>query len=325
MSGHGGRQGHAHSHDSHDGTAARRFLGGAFWIAMVLLLAEAAGGLLSHSLALLSDAGHMLADVLALGLAWYATRLAGRSATARRTYGFHRAGILAALFNAGTLVVIAGGILAAAAVRLQHPVPVRADIMWIVAGIGLAGNLYVGFGLGGGHDHGNLNMRSAWLHVVGDAAASAGVLLAGVLIALTGWLWLDPLVSAGIALLIARGAWRIVAETVNVLMEGTPPGVEPREVAAAMEADPAVLSVHHLHVWSLDGSHAALSSHLVLRDGRLSEAEDVVQRVNRGLHDRFGIEHATLQVETAAGGRGCGDCDVVAAAADPDGTAGGGP
>ncbi len=281
-----------------------------------ILLAELAGGLLSRSLALLSDAGHMLTDVLSLALAWYATRLASRPPTPQRTYGYHRAGILAALFNAGTLVVVAGGILAEAAARLRHPVPVTPWIMWAVAAVGLGGNLFIGLRLGhGGHagyDHGhggNLNVRSAWLHVMGDAAASAGVLVAGVLILLTHRLWWDPVVSVGICLLIARGAWGIIRQTLNVLMEGTLPGIDPTEVAAAMESDESVLSVHHVHVWTPDGVRSALSGHLVLRDGPLSETQEVIERGCRGLWERFAIEHSTLQLESHSG-RPCpdGDC-----------------
>ena len=337
----------AHNHDDHhhhhehgpDGhhheNATARFLRTAFWVAALILLAEVVGGLLSHSLALLSDAGHMLTDVLSLGLAWYATRLADRPPTPQRTYGFHRAGILAALFNAGTLIVVAGGILAEAVARFTHPVPVTPWIMWVVAGAGLAGNLFIGLRLGGGghagHDHGghgghagapagNLNVRSAWLHVMGDAAASAGVLLAGVLVALTHRLWWDPLVSVGISLLIARGAWGIVAQTMNVLMEGTPPGIDPGAVAAAMEADEAVLSVHHVHVWSLDGVRTALSGHMVLRDVALSETEAIVARVDRTLRQRFGIDHTTLQLETGP----CRQQDCGQTALRPAVAAGGG-
>ena len=308
-------QPHSHAHDhgadgDHPGDHAAEFLGGAFWIAAGILLAELAGGLLSHSLALLSDAAHMLTDVLSLALAWYATRLAGRPATAQRTYGFHRAGILAALFNAGTLIVIAGGILAEAVGRFEHPVAVVPWIMWLVAAIGLTGNLFIGLRLGAGahagHRHGpdgharggNLNVRSAWLHVMGDAAASAGVLVAGVLVLLTHRLWWDPLVSVGISLLIARGAWGIIAQTINVLMEGTPSGIDPAAVAAVMEADDAVVSVHHVHVWSLDGMRSALSGHVVLRDVPLSETAAVVARINGSLRQRFGVDHTTLQVET---------------------------
>ncbi len=289
-----------HGHHHHGGEAGQ-FLGTAFWVAVAILLAEVAGGLFSHSLALLSDAGHMLTDVLSLGLAWYATRLASRPPTPQRTYGYHRAGILAALFNAGTLIVVAGGILTESVSRFLHPVSVTPWIMWGVAAIGLAGNLFIGLRLGHDHDHGsksNLNVRSAWLHVMGDAAASAGVLVAGLLIVLTGRFWWDPLVSVGISLLIARGAWGIVAQTMNVLMEGAPPGIDPVTVAAAIESDEEVLSAHHVHVWSLDGVRSALSGHLVLRDVPLSQTEEVIDRVGSNLRRRFGIDHTTLQLET---------------------------
>ena len=292
-----GPKGHHH----HGGGGIGQFLGTAFWVAVAILLAEVAGGLLSHSLALLSDAGHMLSDVLSLGLDWYATSLASRPPTPQRTYGYYRAGILAALFNAGTLIVVAGGILAESVSRFLHPISVTPWIMWVVAAIGLAGNLFIGLRLGRDHDHGskgNLNVRSAWLHVMGDAAASAGVLVAGVLIVFTGRLWWDPLVSVGISLLIARGAWGIVAQTMNVLMEGAPPGIDPAAVAAAMESDEAVLSAHHVHVWTLDGVHSALSGHLVLRDVPLSRTEEVICRVGSNLRRRFGIDHTTLQLET---------------------------
>jgi cobalt-zinc-cadmium efflux system protein len=295
--------GHDHVHEDRGGGAGR-FLGTAFWVTGAILAAEVAGGLLSHSLALLSDAGHMLTDVLSLGLAWYAARLASRPPTPQRTYGYRRAGILAALFNAGTLIVVAGGILAESVGRFVHPVPVTPWIMGMVAGLALAGNLFLGLRLGhGGHD--DLNVRSAWLHVMGDAAASGGVLLAGLLILVTGRLWWDPMVSVGIALLIARGAWGIVAQTIDVLMEGTPRGLDPSEVAATMESDEAVLSVHHVHVWTLDGVRAALSGHLVLRDVPLSETEAVVGRVGSTLRRRFGIDHTTLQLETGP----CPDAD----------------
>ena len=284
---------HPHPH----GTTAGAFLGTAFWVAVGILALETAGGLTAHSLALLSDAGHMLTDVLSLGLAWYATRLALRPPTPRHSYGYQRAGILAALFNAGTLIVVSGGIIAAGVRRLLHPTPVDPWLMAAVAACALCANLYLGLRLHGGHTH-NLNVRSAWLHVMGDAAASAGVLVAGGLIALTGHQWWDPLVSLGIAGLIARGAWQVVTQTLNVLMEGAPRGLDPAEVAAAMEADDAVLSVHHLHVWSLDGERAALSGHVVLRDSPLSQTAVVLDRLGGQLRRRFHIDHTTLQLET---------------------------
>ncbi len=295
------------AHDERDGG---HFLGAAFWFAALLLLAEAAGGWVSHSLALWSDAGHMLTDLLSLGMAWYAAGLARRAPTPRHSYGFHRAGILTALFNAGTLLAIAAVIAVEAVGRLGHPVAVHPGVMWAVASLGLAGNLFIGLRLGhAGHAHGPLNVRAAWLHVMGDAAASGAVLVAGILVAVTGRLWWDPLASLVVVLLIAVGAWRLAARTVDVLMEGAPPGIEPQAVAAALEADAAVLSAHHVHIWSLDGERTSLSGHLVLRDGPLSDTRLVLDRVARSLRTRFGICHTTLQLESEASGP-CpdGDC-----------------
>jgi cobalt-zinc-cadmium efflux system protein len=297
--------GHHHHHHHHPGGAGA-FLGAAFWVSGAILAAEVAGALAAHSLALLSDAAHMLTDVLALGASWYAARLAERPATPRRTYGYYRAGILTATANAAVLVVVAAAILLEAAARLRHPVAVTPWIMWLVAAVGLGGNLWLALRLE--HGHADLNVRAAWLHVVGDAAASAAVLAAGALVALTGRSFWDPLLSAGIALLIARGAWRLIGDTVNVLMEGTPPGIDPHEVARVMTADPAVVSCHHLHVWSLDGHRTALSGHLVLREGPLSQAQAVLARVGASLQRQFGIAHATLQLESDCGGP-CPDPD----------------
>ena len=297
-----------HGHD-HDNTLGHRnrgsatgFLGVAFWIALAILAAEVVGGVVSHSLALLSDAGHMLTDVLALGIAWFASRLSKKQATSEMTYGYSRAGILAALFNAVTLIGVSAAIFVEAINRLWHPVPVTPWIMWVTAGVGLFGNLYLGFGLGKdhGHDQEDLNVRGALLHVLGDAVASAGVLLAGFLILLTKDAWWDPLVSMGIALLIARGAWRILKETVNVLMEATPLGIDLKRVQRVIEDDPEALSCHHLHIWSLDGRRRALSGHVVVNDPALARTNQFIDQMRQRLEHDFRITHVTLQIETAS-------------------------
>src|SRR6202049_4375640 len=185
----------------------------------VILAVEFAGGLVSHSLALLSAAGHVLTDVFALGLAWFAVEQAKRPADQRRSYGYHRVSILAALVNAVTLIVIVIGIAYEAVRRLAHPEPVQGGVVIVAALGGIAVNTFVAFGLRG--ELHSLNVRAAMLHVAGDIGASVGVVVAGVVILLTGWLYIDPLLSLGIAVLIAFGAWRIVRETVNLLMEGT--------------------------------------------------------------------------------------------------------
>ncbi len=287
---------HAHHHAGY--ASAPAVFGQVVWIAVGILVVEVVGGVVAHSLALVSDAAHMLTDVLALIAAYLAAKLAERPPTPRRTYGFDRAGILTALGNATLLGLVVLGIAIEAVVRLRHPVPVAAGVMSGVAVLGLCGNLFIGLRLGAaGGVHGGLNVQGAWLHVMGDAAASAGVLLAAGVIAWTHWQWLDPVVSLGIALLIAWGALGIVRKTVNILMEGTPFGLDPRTVAEAIAEDPAIISCHHLHIWSLGDGRRAFSGHLVLYDISVSESQSVLERTSRMLHDRFAIEHSTLQVE----------------------------
>lgn len=294
-----------HEHGPERGAA---FLGTAFWIAVLILAAEVAGGLLSHSLALLSDAGHMCTDVLALGLSWIAMRLSVRRATSVLTYGYQRAGILAALFNAVTLIAVSAAIVVEAIHRLAQPVAVTPWIMWVTAALGLFGNLYLGFGPGGGPGHAahDLNVRGALLHVFGDAAASAGVLIAGVLIAVTGKFFWDPILSIGIALLIALGAWRLLRESVQVLMEAIPGDLDIARVQDCIAEDPEVLSCHHVHVWSLDGRHRMLSGHVAVGDRLLSDTRGFVARIGQRLEQEFRITHITLQLESDAP---CDDAD----------------
>lgn len=286
-----------HDHAPHD-AAGERFLRAALYLALVILLVEAAGGLLAGSLALLSDAGHMLTDVLALGAARFSARIAHRPPSGRWSYGFHRAGILAALFNASTLLVVSGAVIVSAIARLAHPVPVEGGVMFAAAAVGLAGNLYIGLRLEGGHHHPSLNVRSAWLHVMSDAAASAAVLLGGAVIALTGWRFVDPIVSMLIALLILRGAWGILRETVAILMEGAPDHIDQDALVQVVCRESEVLSCHHLHVWSLGSGKVALSAHLVLENRPLTDVQGVLERVSGRLQCEFGIDHCTLQPES---------------------------
>src|SRR5437660_9777579 len=210
---------HSHNHDPSHGMAGRT-LRLAFFLTIIILLAEIVGGVLANSLALLSDAGHVVTDLFALGLAWFATAQAERPANERKTFGYHRVGILAALVNAVTLILIAFAITWEAISRFQHPEPVQPLIMLLAAGIGIVVNLIIGFGLQK-EDH-SLNVRAATLHVFGDVAASVGVIAAGLLVLLTGWTLADPVLSIGIALLIAFGAWQIVRATTDILLEGVP-------------------------------------------------------------------------------------------------------
>lgn len=277
-------------------TASSRPLRIALGLTVVILLVELAGGLLSHSLALLSDAGHVLTDVFALGLAWFALEQSKRPADQRRSYGYQRVGLLAALTNSVVLIVIVVAIAYEAVRRLAAPEPVQGGTVIVTALIGIAINAVVIFGLRGqGH---NLNLRAALLHVTGDVGASIGVVVAGIVILLTGWLYIDPILSLGIAALIAWGAWGIVRESVNLLMEGTPKEIDLAAVAALIDATEHVESVHDLHVWALSSEATALSCHVVVGDLALGDAEHVVRDLEHRLCERFDIGHTTIQVES---------------------------
>lgn len=262
----------------------------------VVLAVELIGGLVSHSLALLSDAGHVLTDIFALGLAWFAVSQANRPADARRSYGYHRVSILAALVNSVTLIVIVLVIGFEAIRRLANPEPVQGGIVVVAALIGIAINAFVVFGLR--KEARNLNVRAALLHVVGDIGASVGVVVAGAVILLTGWIYIDSLISLGIAVLIAFGAWGIVRETVNLLMEGTPREIDLGAVTQEITSTDLVTSMHDLHVWALSSDEMALSCHVVVGDCPLGDAEHVVRDLEQRLCERFDIGHTTIQVES---------------------------
>lgn len=262
----------------------------------LVLVVEAVGGFAAHSLALLSDAGHVLTDVVALGLAWFAVAQARRPADRRRSYGYHRVSILAALANAVTLIVIVLVIGYEAVSRLANPQPVHGGLVIVAALVGIAINAFVALGLRG-ESH-NLNMRAAFIHVVGDLGASVGVVIAGAVILLTGWLYIDPLLSLVIAVLIAFGAWRIVRESVNMLLEGTPRDINLAELTGEIARTERVVSMHDLHVWALSSDETALSVHVVVEDGPLGDAEHVVRDLEQRLCGRFAIGHTTIQVES---------------------------
>lgn len=277
----------------HRPTGAR--LRTALLLTALILVVEVAAGLLSHSLALLSDAGHVLTDVAALALAWFAYVQSQRGSDEHRTYGYHRVGILVALFNAVTLLAIVAVIGYEAAIRLAHPVQVQGGIVMAGALAAIVVNIVIARDL---HGEEGMNVRAVMLHVVGDMVSAVGVVVAAAIILLTGWVYVDPLISIGIAALIAWGAVRLVIDTVNVLMEATPRGLTLATVQAAMTSLAGVEAVHDLHVWSLSPDTIALSAHVVMSDRRLSEAEAVVRQIEREVCDRFGIAHTTIQVES---------------------------
>jgi cobalt-zinc-cadmium efflux system protein len=273
----------------------------------LILAAEIIGGLWTGSLALLSDAAHVFLDVLALGMSYVALRLAALPPDDRHTYGFHRLQVLAALANGATLLLVAFGIFREAWARLHHPAPVLAGPMLVVAVVGLVVNLVVAFVLRE-HDHHDLNVRSAFLHVLGDALSSVGVIVAGAIILVTGWTLVDPLVSVLIGLVILVGSGRVLRESVHILIEGSPEGLAATSVAEVMRQVPGVSEVHDLHVWTVSPGYVALSAHVVLADQALSQSQQVMDGLKQGLADKFGIEHTTIQFECANCGQGAVTC-----------------
>jgi cobalt-zinc-cadmium efflux system protein len=256
--------------------------------------AEAIGGFLTGSLALLADAGHMLSDVGALALALFAMWLAQRPPTRTRTYGFHRAEILAALANGSVLVAISLVIFWEAAQRLRHPEPVQGPLMMALAGGGLVVNLAMLWLLAGGREH-SLNVRAAWLHVMSDTLGSLQTLAAGFLIWKLGWTWADPVASILIGVLLIFSSWNVLKEAVGVLMEGAPPHLDVDRVRETLLATPGVEGVHDLHLWTLTSGREALSGHVVIGSGE--DPSLILAALRAALHQRFGIDHLTLQLE----------------------------
>ncbi|HYM51080.1 MAG TPA: cation diffusion facilitator family transporter, partial [Candidatus Limnocylindrales bacterium] len=261
----------------------------------LVLAVEVVGGLLSHSLAVLSDAGHILTDVVALGLAWFALRQSVKPADLRHTYGHHRSGILAAMANGALLVVIVVAIIVGAVQRFLHPQPVQGAIVFGTALIAIAINAYLGVSLS--QRTASLNVRAARLHVLSDLAGSVGVAVAGLVILATGWLPADAIISLGIAALIAWGAGRLVLETIHILLEGTPEGVDLTAVRARIAGMIGVDSVHDLHVWMLAPEQVALSCHVVVPEAKLSDGEHLVRELELALCGEFGVGHTTIQLE----------------------------
>ena len=287
---------HAHGHGigvKREGNASA--LRWAFGITTVILVAEAVGGWLTNSLALLSDAGHMLSDAASLGLSLLAIHFAKKPASASKSYGYRRLEILAALANGVALFVIAVAISWEAAHRLFAPPPVASLPMMGIAGIGLAANLASAWVLlHQGDVKDNLNLRSAYLHVLGDALGSVGALLAGALMYFYGWYIADPIVSVVVALLILRGAWGVVSQSLHILMEGTPAGSNIEAMIASLETIPGVCNVHDVHVWTVTSGYDVFSCHLVVSKG--TNITKVVAAGAELLERQFGIRHTTIQV-----------------------------
>jgi cobalt-zinc-cadmium efflux system protein len=290
---------HTHSH-----TTGRR-LALSIAITLTFVVAEAVTGYLSHSLALVSDAGHNFADALALFFAWYGVWIARKPSTQRHTFGYHRVGILAALINAVSLVVIALLIFREAAGRFGNPQDVHGGPMIVVAGIAILMNAAISLWLRSDARH-DLNVRSAYMHMVGDAISAAGVVVAGIVIAVTGVSAADSIISILIGILILWSSWGILQESVNVLLESIPKGMDMNEVEQVIVAVPGVLAVHDLHVWTIGSGIVACSCHITVGEQSISSGQDVLRVVNRELEARFHILHSTIQVEV----EGCDPDDM---------------
>ncbi len=284
---------HGHVHGPTSGTR--------LWISLAVTLlfcvGEAVAGWVSHSLALLSDAGHNVSDAVALGLAAYAVAAVQKPAGGRHTYGYLRVSTLTALFNSTTLVVIALGVAFAAVERLRHPEPIAGNLMIAVAVVSVLMNTVIALALAGDARH-SLNSRAAFVHMAGDALSAAAVVVAGVMVRKTGWVYADPVVSLLIAAFLLLSAVGILREASDVLMEKAPRGLDPERLADAIVTVEPVCGVHDLHVWTMGEGQHLLSCHVALPGSQtLLETTQVVERVRRMLHKEFGIEHCTIQPE----------------------------
>ncbi len=266
-----------------------------------MMIAEIIGGVLSNSLALLSDAGHMFTDTLALALSFFAMKFAGMPATEKKTFGFYRLEILAALLNGVTLVVISLYIMVEAYQRMLNPQPVAGTLMLIIAVIGLIANILGAMFLMKHHET-NLNIRGAFLHIIGDAVSSVGVIIGGIIILYTGWYLIDPILSILIALGIIAGAIGLVSESVSVLLESAPSHINITMVAEEIAKVDGVREAYHVHVWTITSGVYALSAHVIIDDRPVSGSRVLLDAIRQRLTDRFKIMHSTIQLE-------CERCD----------------
>jgi cobalt-zinc-cadmium efflux system protein len=290
---------HSHTHE-HAGSGSHRELRllAAFMLTVLALVAEAVGGWLSGSLALLADAGHMLVDAAALLFAWLGARYARRPADALRSFGYARLEVLVGYSNALVQFVLVAWIAVEALLRLSDPQPILSGTMLVVAIAGLLVNAIVLFALSG-HDHHDLNTASARLHVLGDLFGSVGAIAAALLVRWQGWLWADPAVSILVSLLILGSAWRLLRRSAHILLEGVPEGIDGDLVVAALKAEATgVRDVHHVHVWQLAGGKHVATLHARLFDG--TDADRAIASIQVVLRERFRIDHATVQIEQRA-------------------------
>jgi cobalt-zinc-cadmium efflux system protein len=294
---------HNHNHN-HLGTVAEQTISRLAWslgLTALFVVLEAGAGLFANSLALLTDAAHNLTDVIALGLSWYAVRLTTRPSNSQQTYGYHRAGILVALANSTTLVLISLGVFYEAFLRFKNPAQVNSLVLILVGLFAVVVNFVTALLVRRGNEH-DLNLRSVFLHLVGDVASTMGAVIAGILIYFTHANWLDPLVSVLIGFLILYSAWGIVRETVAILLESSPRDVDMQAMVDDIKQVNGVLGVHDLHVWSLAQNLRTMSAHILTDDLPISQGADIQRQINEIVFHRYHIAHATLQLE-------CDDCD----------------
>ncbi|MDQ0242996.1 cobalt-zinc-cadmium efflux system protein [Bacillus fengqiuensis] len=293
---HGHNHGHSHSHGHHHHGPSNYGFAFAFGIILntIFIIVEVIYGIIGDSLALLADAGHNLSDVLGLIIAWIAVWLGRKNPTKKRTYGFKRSSILAALFNAVFLLVAIGAIAWEAIQRFSSPAPVMGKTVIIVALIGIVINTMTAMLFMSGRKH-DLNIRGAFLHMAVDALVSLGVVVAGFLILWTGWQWLDPLVSLVIAIIVLLSTWGLLRESLNLSLDAVPEGIDLIEIENYLKTLPTIIEVHDLHVWGMSTTEAALTVHLIRTD--TEDNDRLLQQLTKELHDRFGIEHTTIQIE----------------------------
>jgi len=290
----GNRHSHSHSCGHAHAAPVGAKLGWSVGITLAVFVAELAGGYVTHSLALLSDAWHVLADALALIISWWAIKQAKKPSTLANTFGFHRSQVVACFINGLSLLLISGWILIEAIQRLFHPVAVMGREMFIIAAVGLVANLLIALLLNG-HAHDDINVKSAFFHVLGDALASVGVIVAGVLMMKYQWYLADPIISICISLMIVRGAYRITEEAFHILMEGAPVHVDLAGLMKVIGQIPGVKGIHDLHVWNITEALTCLAMHVVIEAG--VDGDKVLKTCNLKLAQEFNIGHTTIQLE----------------------------
>ncbi len=300
---------HAHSHFGDLASQTTKRLALSLILTAAFVVIEIIAGIFGNSLALLTDAAHNFTDVIALGLSWYAVKLATQPAHAGKTFGYHRAGILVALVNSTTLILIALGIFYEAWHRFLSPPEVDSTILIGVGALAFFINLGTALLVKSGSDH-DLNLRSTFLHLMGDVLSTLGAVIAGVIIAFTNWNWLDPLVSVLIGVFILWNAWGILRQSIHILLESTPESIDMDSMVSALLKVDGVRGVHDLHVWSINENLRALSAHIITDDILISAGASIQQDLNKILAHKYNIQHATLQLECVGCANNLLFCDI---------------